>query len=114
MGVQPLEGIRVLDLSNHITGAYCTKQFADYGAEVTKVEKPSRGCLTRHLPPFAGDDPHPDKGLAFLYLNTNKKSITLNLKTLTGQKILVGSGQKYRYPGREFCPRHNGVMGYGF
>ncbi len=89
MGVQPLEGIRVLDLSNHITGAYCTKQFADYGAEVTKVEKPSRGCLTRHLPPFAGDDPHPDKGLAFLYLNTNKKSITLNLKTLTGQKILM-------------------------
>ena len=59
MGKQPLEGIKVLDLTNHIAGSYCTKLFADYGASVLKIEKPGRGCLTRSMYPFAGDEPYP-------------------------------------------------------
>ncbi len=88
MGKQPLEGIKVLDLTNHIAGSYCTKLFADYGASVIKIEKPGRGCLTRSMYPYAGDDPDPEKSLYHLYLNTNKKSVVLNLKSVTGKKIL--------------------------
>ncbi len=88
MGQQPLEGIKVLDLSNHIVGSYCCKQWADYGASVIKIEKPGRGCLTRSMYPFAGDDANIEKSLYHLYLNTNKKSLTLNLKSAAGQKIL--------------------------
>ncbi|MBU2509821.1 CoA transferase [bacterium] len=87
MADQPLSGIKVLDLTNHITGAFCAKQFADYGADVIKIEKIGRGCHTRHMPPFIDDKPDLDSSLYFQYLNTNKKSITLNLKTKTGKII---------------------------
>jgi crotonobetainyl-CoA:carnitine CoA-transferase CaiB-like acyl-CoA transferase len=84
---QPFEGIKIIDLTNHIAGSFCTKYFADYGADVIKIEKPDRGCLTRHMPPFAGEAPDLNKSLYYLYLNTNKRSITLNLKSDTGKKI---------------------------
>ncbi len=83
-----LEGIRVLDLTHHIAGPYCTKLLADFGAQVTKVERPGSGDPGRSMPPFAGDEPHPDKSLPFLYLNTNKLSITLDLKSATGRQLL--------------------------
>ena len=83
-----LNGINVLDLTQQIAGPYCTKLLADFGAEVTKVERPGSGDSARSMGPFAGDDPHPDKGLPFLYLNTNKRSITLDLKSATGQGLL--------------------------
>lgn len=89
MGKQPFEGIRVLDLSNYISGSFCAKIFADYGADVIKIEKPGRGALTRHLPPYIGDVPDINKSAYFLYLDTNKRSVTLNLKTDTGKKILA-------------------------
>ena len=83
-----LDGINVLDLTHHIAGPYCTKLLADFGARVTKIERPGSGDPARAMPPFAGDDPHPDKGLPFLYLNTNKRSITLDLKSATGRGLL--------------------------
>ncbi len=83
-----LNGIKVLDLTHHIAGSYCTKLLADFGAQVTKIERPGSGDPARSMGPFTGDDPHPDKGLPFLYLNTNKRSVTLDLKSATGQKIL--------------------------
>ena len=83
-----LERLKVLDLTHHIAGPYCTKLLADFGAEVTKVERPGSGDPARGMGPFAGDDPHPDKSLSFLYLNTNKRSITLNLKSGAGRSIL--------------------------
>jgi len=88
MAGQPLEGIKVIDLSQHIAGPYCTKQFADYGAEVIKVEKPGSGDLARGMLPFVGNKPGTDRSIYFLYLNTNKKSVTLNLKSKSGRKIL--------------------------
>ena len=82
-----LQGVRVLDLTHHVAGPYCTKLLADFGAEVIKVER-LQGDPARSLPPFAGDGPHPERSLLFAYLNTNKKSITLNLKTHTGRSLL--------------------------
>lgn len=84
---QALSDVKVLDITAHISGPYCTKLLADYGAEVIKVEKPGEGDPARRMGPFLQDDPHPEKSGLFLHLNTNKKGITLNLKTRTGKKI---------------------------
>lgn len=75
-------------MTHYIAGPYCTKLLADYGAEVTKIEKPGSGDGGRRVGPFFGDDPHQDKSGLFLYLNTNKRGITLNLKSKTGVQIL--------------------------
>ncbi|MFO7963784.1 MAG: CoA transferase [Desulfobacterales bacterium] len=82
--IEALTDIRVLDLTHYIAGPYCTKLLADYGADVIKIEKPGEGDGARRLGPFYNDEPHPEKSGLFLHLNTNKKSITLNLKTQTG------------------------------
>lgn len=84
---QVLSGIKVLDLTHYIAGPYCTKLLADYGAEVTKIERPDIGDGARRISPFFGDDPHPEKSGLFLYLNTNKLGATLNLKSEAGAKI---------------------------
>jgi len=84
---QALSGIRVLDVTHYIAGPYCTKLLADYGAEVIKVERPGTGDGARRLGPFHGDDPHPEKSGFFLYLNTSKQGITLNLKSRMGLRI---------------------------
>ena len=86
MAAGALEGVRVLDLTHHIAGPYCTKLLADFGAEVTKVERPE-GDQARRMPPFYHDEPDQEKSLLFLYLNTNKQGITLNLKSQRGQEI---------------------------
>lgn len=80
-----LGGIRLLDLADE-KGVYCTKLFADLGADVILVEKPS-GTATRDIPPFVNDVPHKEGSLYFAYHNTNKKSITLNLECSEGQEI---------------------------
>ena len=83
----PLAGIKVLDLTHYIAGPYCTKLLADYGAEVMKIERPGTGDGARQMPPFFGNSPHPEKSGLFLYLNTNKLGITLNLKSEAGAKV---------------------------
>ncbi|MDP6454467.1 MAG: CoA transferase [SAR202 cluster bacterium] len=83
-----LEGIKVIDLTHHVAGPYCTKLLADFGAEVIKVERPGIGDPARNSGPFAGDVPEPDRSLPFLYLNTNKRSVTLDIKSDAGQDIL--------------------------
>jgi len=86
---QALSDVKVLDLTHHIAGPYCTKLLADHGADVTKIERPGTGDPARRMGPFLGDDPHPDKSGVFLHLNTSKRGITLNLKTQTGKKLFM-------------------------
>ncbi len=83
-----LSGLRVLDLGSGVSGPWCAKILADYGAEVIKVEPPGSGDATRRTGPFAGDDPDLEKSLTFLYLNANKKGVTLDPSTATGRKLL--------------------------
>ncbi|MCH8309728.1 MAG: CoA transferase [Chloroflexi bacterium] len=85
---QALSDIRVLDFTHSIAGPYCTKMLADYGADVLKVERPDGGDMTRRSGPFPDDEPHPEKSGLFLHLNTNKRGITLNLKSATGRQIV--------------------------
>jgi len=84
---QALSGLVVLDLSENISGPYCTKLLADYGAEVIKIEKPVLGDTSRSIGPFPDDQPDPERSGLFLFLNTNKRSITLNLESESGTEI---------------------------
>ena len=70
-----LEDLRVVDLSTDVAGAYASKFFATFGADVIKVEAPE-GDPTRFLEPRLGDEP--DLGVLFAYLNTGKRSVVLN------------------------------------
>jgi crotonobetainyl-CoA:carnitine CoA-transferase CaiB-like acyl-CoA transferase len=71
--------LRVLEVGDGVSAAYATKLLADLGADVVKVEAPPRGDSTRYRGPFPGGVPHPEKSGLFLYLNTNKRGITLDL-----------------------------------
>ena len=86
-GLSSFLGLRIIELGNFITAPYCSKLFADLGAEVIKVEKPGTGDEARSNGPFPGDKPHPEKSGLFIYLNGNKMGITLNLETATGKDI---------------------------
>ena len=83
-----LSGVRVLELGGHTSAPFCARLLADYGAEVVKIEPPVSGEPARRKGPFAGDDPHPETSLPFLYLNTNKRGITLDVSCATGRGIL--------------------------
>jgi crotonobetainyl-CoA:carnitine CoA-transferase CaiB-like acyl-CoA transferase len=83
-----LEGVRVLDLTNVLSGPYATLHLALLGAEVIKVENPLDGDLARKL----GNVPKLNKelmGTSFLAQNANKKSITLNLKKKEAKDIFL-------------------------
>ncbi len=82
-GEAALAGYRVLDLADD-KGLYCGKLLADLGADVIKVEPPG-GDRTRLVPPFYHDEMHPEKSLSFLYLNANKRSLTLDLAGSEGK-----------------------------
>src|SRR5918992_5544771 len=79
-----LEGVKVLDLTHHIAGPYCGKLLAGFGAEVIKVERPA-GDPARRQPPFADDRPDPERSALFLYLNTGKRSVTLDVTQPAGR-----------------------------
>jgi crotonobetainyl-CoA:carnitine CoA-transferase CaiB-like acyl-CoA transferase len=81
-----LTGVRVLDLTNVLSGPFCTLHLALLGAEVVKIENPKAGDLARVL----GNVPKYNKmlmGTSFLAQNANKKSVTLNLKAPEGKEV---------------------------
>jgi benzylsuccinate CoA-transferase BbsE subunit len=81
-----LTGRRVLELADE-KGVYCGKLLADMGADVIKIERPG-GDAIRDIPPFWGNQPHPQRGLFFLYSNTSKRGLTLDLTSVEGQALL--------------------------
>ena len=83
---KPLDGVRVLDLTNVLAGPFCCHQLAHLGAEVIKVEAAGRGDLARNL----GADPDLNAagmGVSFLAQNAGKKSVTINLKHPEGRAL---------------------------
>ncbi|KAA0224710.1 CoA transferase, partial [bacterium] len=85
---EAFSGLRVLDLTRGIAGPYCTRWFAEFGAEVTKIEPPGAGDPSRAAGPFPGDLPDPEASGLFLYLNARKKSVTANIASGTGSEIV--------------------------
>ena len=82
-----LSDLKIIELGHLISGPYCAKLLTDLGAEVIKVEEPGVGDEARRREPFLHDEAHPEKSGLFLYLNTNKLGVTLNLKRKTGKEI---------------------------
>ena len=105
MTPQALSDVRVLDLTQHISGPYCTKMLADYGADVIKVERTDGGDVTRRMGPFPDDIPHPEKSGLFLHLNTNKRGVTLNLKSETGRRTFLELVKQADMVVENFAPR---------
>jgi len=87
MTQQALSGLKVVEYSEFISGPYCGRLLTGLGAEVIKVEKPGLGDKARSWGPFPQDLPHPEKSGLFLYLNTNKLGVTLNVEGAVGAKI---------------------------
>lgn len=79
----PLEGVRVLDLTNVMAGPYCTMVLGDLGAEVVKLES-LEGDSTRHFEPQVNGESY-----CFAVLNRNKKSIAVDLKSPQGKDIVM-------------------------
>ena len=103
---KPLEGVRVLDLTNVLAGPFCCHQLAHLGAEVIKVEAVGRGDLARQL----GADPDLNAagmGVSFLAQNAGKKSVTVNLKAAQGKDLFLRLVQQSDVVVENFRP---GVM----
>ncbi len=86
----PLDGVRVLDLSRVLSGPYCTLTLGDLGAEIVKIEEPTRGDDIRGM--LISEK----LGLStyFLGLNRNKKSVGLDIRTPEGREIILDLARK--------------------
>ena len=80
--MKPLEGVRVLDLTQAYSGPFCTMNLADHGAEVIKIERPGVGDQTRAWGPMLNH-----YSAYFGYINRNKKGITLDLRSEEGKEV---------------------------
>jgi crotonobetainyl-CoA:carnitine CoA-transferase CaiB-like acyl-CoA transferase len=114
MSDMALSDVRILDLTRHVAGPFCTKMLADYGADVIKVERPNGGDVTRRMGPFPDDVPHPEKSGLFLHLNTNKRGVTLNLKSATGKRMLMELVKQVDVVVENFAPRVLPSLGLGY
>ena len=124
-----LEGVKVLDLTHYLSGPYCTKLLASLGADVIKIEQPGGDPMRRFGPllsalkppstggqtgdsPGAGDDK--DAGAWFLYLNTSKRSITLDLKSGAGRDIARQLAASSDIVVENFAPGTMDRLGLGY
>lgn len=78
--LQPLSGIRVLDMSRVLAGPYCTMMLGDLGADVIKVESPEGDDTRRWGPPYQGSE-----SAYYLCCNRNKRSLVLDLDSEEGR-----------------------------
>jgi len=110
---QLLSGIRVLDLTNVLSGPFATLHLALLGAEVIKIENPTDGDLARKL----GCVPKYNQmlmGTSFLAQNANKKSLTLNLKSADGKTIFKKLAGTADVVVENFRPDVMGRLGVGY
>jgi crotonobetainyl-CoA:carnitine CoA-transferase CaiB-like acyl-CoA transferase len=109
----PLEGVRVLDLSNVLAGPFCGYNLARMGAEVIKIENPRGGDLARQL----GADPTMAQrlfGLSFVSVNACKQSVALDLKSPEGKEAFLGLVDKVDVLLENFRPGVMQRLGLGY
>jgi len=90
-----LSDLKVIELGEMVSAPYCGKLLADMGADVIKIERPRVGDRSRTRGPFPKDEVHPEKSGLFLYLNTNKRGVTLDVGRSEGfeifEKLVAGA-----------------------
>ena len=89
----PLEGIRILDLTQVQAGPSCTQLLAWMGADVIKIEPP-QGSSSRNMAPFLEDATEMEQILRFFSYNRNKRGITLDLQSEPGRQALMALVEK--------------------
>jgi len=104
---------KVIDISRGIAGAYCTRLMAGFGAEVIKIEKPNTGSPLRRLRPFKSNVPGIENSGLFIYLNTGKKSLTLDITTATGKQIFLELARRADAVIEDFAPGEMARRGLG-
>lgn len=102
---QALSGVRIIDMTHNQAGPACAQMLAWLGAEVIKLEEPTRGDVARAQ---AGD------GLFFLMFNANKQSLTLNLKTDEGKELFKKLMTKSNVLLENFAPGALDRLGLGY
>jgi CoA:oxalate CoA-transferase len=111
--MKSLSGIRVLDLTNVLSGPFCTLHLALLGAEVIKIENPKGGDLSRKLG-IMKELNQKLMGTSFLAQNANKKSVTLNLKEEEAKKIFRELVKKSDVVVENFRPKVMERLGLGY
>ena len=118
-----LEGVKVLDLTHYLSGPYCTKLLSSLGAEVVKIERPGGDPMRRFgplvstmVPASTGGQTNDDRdaGAWFLYLNTSKKSIVLDLKSDEGRDIARQLAASSDIVVENFAPGTMDKLGLGY
>jgi CoA:oxalate CoA-transferase len=104
-----LEGVKILDFTKVYSGPYCTMIMADMGAEVIKVETPGKGDDTRAFAPIKDG-----VSAYYNYLNRNKKSITLDLKSEAGRKVAMDLAKWADIIVENFAAGTIGKLGLGY
>jgi crotonobetainyl-CoA:carnitine CoA-transferase CaiB-like acyl-CoA transferase len=94
MEKEALKNLRVFDLTEGIAGPYCTKLLSGFGAEVIKIERPDCGDISRTSGPFCSGRKEKEASVPFLWLNTGKMSVTLNLERGEGIAIAKRLAQR--------------------
>jgi alpha-methylacyl-CoA racemase len=107
---QPLSGVRVLDLSRLLPGAYASQMLADSGADVLKIEDPESGDYGRTTLPHS----HNGLSLYYLAINRNKRSMTLNLKSVRGRALFLELVQQSDVLLESFRPGVLAKLGLGY
>ena len=132
-----LEGVKVLDLTHYIAGPYCTKLLSGLGADVVKIERLADGDGVRWLGPFSsgnkaeaedakippgpplsrfesGGGTAPEDGAWFLYLNTAKQSLALDLKSAEGRRVVLELAGKADIVVENFAPGGMDSLGLSY
>jgi crotonobetainyl-CoA:carnitine CoA-transferase CaiB-like acyl-CoA transferase len=84
----PLNGLKILDISEGIAGPFCAKLLGDLGADVVKIEKPQTGDTSRSIGPFPNGKSDVELSSSFFFLNTSKRSVVLDLESPAGMAQL--------------------------
>lgn len=111
--MKPLDGIRVLDLTNVLAGPFCCHQLAHLGADVIKVEAVGHGDLARQLGADA-DLNAAHMGVSFLAQNAGKRSVTANLKHPDGKALFLDLVQTADVVVENFRPGVMDRLGLGW
>jgi CoA:oxalate CoA-transferase len=108
--LKPLDGIRIVDLTQHLAGPFCTMLLADMGAEVIKIEPPW-GDASRSSPQYPSIE---GQNSYFMFVNRNKKSVVLDLKTKGGVEILKNIVKRSDVVVENFRPGVMDRLGIGY